>query len=115
MSVATLSAPLRLISGKEFGHSWEIAQSATGPADALDAIGAVEFRMKRQDLPEGEPVVWSLASGHFEIVGTEMVLGVTGDETDALMAGSWRFLLSYGATEAETPLVMGLVSVSPEP
>lgn len=115
MSVATSTIPLQLIAGKDFGHSWEVAESATGPAQPLDDTGAVEFRMKRQGLPDEPAVVWSIASGHFEIVGTEMVLRVAGAETEALKVGSWKWLLSIGATEAEDPLIQGLLTVTAEP
>lgn len=117
MSVATDTLPLVIIAGKDFDHSWEDALTESGPAEPLDDVGAIEFRMSRDGLPETDVVIWSLASGHFSIVGTEMVLRVSGTETDALKdkLGSWRWLLSYGETEAEKPWVQGRVTVTPEP
>lgn len=115
MSVATRTLPLVLIAGKDFGYSVEVAQTETGAAEDLDDVGAVEFRMKRQGLPDEPAVVWSMASGHIEIVGTEIVLRVTGDETEDLKVGSWKWLLSIGATEAEDPLVQGVLNVTAEP
>ena len=115
MTHAVSTIPLAIIAGKDFSHSWEIAQATTGPADDLTGIGAVEFRMGKVGLPETATVVWSIASGHVEIVGGEMVLTVPGDETEALPAGNWTWLLSYGASEPETPLVAGKVLVTVEP
>ena len=114
MSIATASLPLVLIAGKDFGHSWEVAETETGPASALTGIGAVEFRMSKEGLPAAS-VVWSLADGEFTIVGTEMVLLVAGDVTADLAPGSWRWLLSYGEVEAETPLAQGRLQVTEEP
>lgn len=115
MSVATRTLPLVLVAGKDFKYSVEVAQTETGVAEDLDGVGAVEFRLKRQGLPDTPTVVWSLDSGHIEIVGTEMVLRVEGAETEDLALGSWRWLLSYGETEAEDPLVQGLLTVTAEP
>ena len=115
MSVGVATLPLVLIAGKDFGHSWEIAEAVTGPATPLDGIGAVEFRMSRDGLPATEAVIWSLADGQISIVGDEMVLSIPGDETEALTAGSWRYLLSYGEAAAETPLVQGRLNVTREP
>lgn len=115
MSIGTATIPLVLVAGKDFGHSWEVAESETGPASALTGIGAIEFRMSRDGLPSGDPVVWSLATGEIAKVGTEMVLLVAGDVTEDLTPGSYRWLLSYGETEAETPLVQGRLTVAAEP
>ena len=115
MSVGTDTLPLALIAGKDFGHSWELAETATGPASSLDGIGAIEFRAARDGLPAGEAIVWTLADGQFEIVGDEMVLRVAGDVTQDLEPGSWRWLLSYGEAEAETPLVQGRLNITREP
>lgn len=115
MTHAVASFPLSIIAGKDFAHSWEVAQAATGPADDLTGIGAIEFRMGKVGLPETDTVVWSLASDHFAIVGDEMVLTVPGDETEDLPPGNWTWLLSYGASEPETPLVAGKSVVTVEP
>ena len=114
MSIGTDAIPLELVAGKSFGESWEVAESESGEASSLDGIGAVEFRMRREGLP-ASTVVWSLATGEFEIVGTEMVLMVTDAVTADLTPGSWRWLLSYGAAEAETPLAQGRLVVREEP
>ena len=115
MTHAVATIPLALISGKDFGHSWEIALAATGPAESLAGIGAVEFRMSRQGVPVADPIIWSIASGHITIVADEMVLFVAGSQTEDIPAGSWTWLFSYGAVEAETPLVQGRLLATEEP
>lgn len=115
MSYAVDPQPLSIIAGKDFVHSWEVAQATTGPADDLTGIGAVEFRMGKVGLPEAPTVVWSILSGHFEIVGAEMVLTVAGEETEDLPPGNWTWLLSYGASDPETPLAAGRAGVTAEP
>ncbi|WP_426036523.1 hypothetical protein [Brevundimonas sp. DC300-4] len=115
MTHAVSTIPLAIIAGKDFAHSWEIAQTASGPAEDLSGVGAVEFRMARVGLPATDTLVWSITSGHFSIVGSEMVLTVAGDETQTIPTGSWTWLLSYGASEAETPLVTGKSVVTVEP
>jgi len=115
MTHAVASLPLGLIAGKDFTHSWEVAHDANGPADDLTGIGAVEFRMSRGGLPAVVGVVWSITSGHIAIIGDEMVLSVPGSQTEAIPAGSWSWLLSYGAVAAETPLVAGKLLVTVEP
>lgn len=114
MTHAVASFPLSAIAGKDFENSWEIAEAATGPASSLADVGAVEFRASKTGLPE-QAVVWSIETGHIEIIGDEMVLRVPGAETEDLTVGQWSWLLSYGATEAETPLVTGMMHVTAEP
>jgi hypothetical protein len=115
MSIATATIPLVLIAGKDFEREWDVASSETGAAESLTGIGAVEFRMRREGLPATDTVIWSLATGEIEIVDDEMRLSVPGSVTGGIAPGRWRWLLSYGETEAETPLAQGVLQVTEEP
>lgn len=115
MTHAVATIPLAIIAGKDFGRSWRLREGRGGPVVDLAGIDAVEFRMSRLGLPEADTVIWSIASGHVAIVGDEMVLTVPGGETEDIPLGNWSWLLSYGASEAETPLVIGKLLVTAEP
>lgn len=110
--VAVSAVPLEIIAGKAFGWGWETALSPRGPLESLADYSRAELRARRRNTT----VVWSIASGHIEIVNDQILLRLTDEDTATLALGEWSWLLSLGVDDqADTPLVRGTFNVISEP